>query len=79
MFLLNVLYSKVSSAKFITFKFVLFCKSFMCMRNKRGPRTEPCGTPTSIFSRVDSYPQKLTYCSLSVGANLIFNFLRVQN
>ena len=52
-FLLIVLYSKVLSKKFKIFKLVLFCKSLMCIRNKRSPRTEPCNNSSSILSHVD--------------------------
>ena len=55
----------IASAKLRTLRLVLFCKSFIGIRNNSGPKTEPCGTPTSIFSLVDSYPPKLTNCFLS--------------
>ena len=31
-------------------------KSFMYIRNSRGPRTEPCGTPQSISRTLDCVP-----------------------
>ena len=34
------------------------------MWNNNGLNTELCGTVTSTFSQVDSYPQKLTNCFL---------------
>ena len=47
----------------------------MYIRNIRGPSTEPCSTPMSIFSYVDSYPLKFTYCSLSAKYDLIHSYI----
>ena len=41
----------VSSAKFLQVDRMLCGKSLMYMSNKRGPRTEPCGTPDFINSQ----------------------------
>ena len=65
-FFLNVVYKSVSSAKFMTFSVVLFCKLLMYTRKNKGPKTEPCGTPVSTFSQVDVYPAKSINCFLSV-------------
>ena len=54
------------SAKFRTFKLVMFCKSLIYIKNNKGPKTEHCGTPTSIFSQFDWYSLKLTNWVLSV-------------
>ena len=35
----------MSSAKLRTLRSVLFCRSFICIKNNNGPNTEPCGTP----------------------------------
>ena len=32
------------------------------MRNKRGPKIEPCGTPAVTFSHEDVCPFKTTLC-----------------
>ena len=65
-FFLNVVYNSVSSAKFMTFSVVLFCKLLMYTRKNKGPKTKPCGTPVSMFSQVDVYPEKSINCFLSV-------------
>ena len=42
----------VSSAKGWTLQnFIALCKSLMDSKNKRGPRTGPCGTPYAIEER----------------------------
>ena len=47
----------VSSAKILQVHRMLSVKSLIYIRNKRGPRAEPCGTPDFIkFPRRD--PQK---------------------
>ena len=36
----------------------------MSIRNRRGPRHKPCGTPTSVWSVSESIPQhdKIVFC-----------------
>ena len=34
------------------------------MRNKRGPSTEPCGTPAFKGRKLDSYACIITFCFL---------------
>ena len=41
----------VSSAKSLQFEERLLDKSFMKMRNNKGPKTEPCGTPALTLSQ----------------------------
>ena len=42
----------VSSAKWWTLQnFIALCKSFIYSKNRRGPRTDPCGTPYAIEER----------------------------
>ena len=65
-FCLKVVDSNVSSTKFRAFKLVLFCMSFTCFKNNRGPKTEPYGTPISTFSQVETNPLKLINCFISV-------------
>ena len=61
----------VSSAnkKNVSF-FETFARSFMYGKNKRGPRTEPCGTPQLISKVSEVLPQTETYCFLSVRYDL---------
>ena len=40
------------------------------IKNKRGPRTEPCGTPHLISKVSEVLPQTETYCFLSVRYDL---------
>ena len=37
------------------------CKSFRYIKNRRGPKTEPCGTPCLICSVSESFPCIVTY------------------
>ena len=42
----------LSSAKWWTLQnFIALCKSFIYSKNKRGPRTDPSGTPYAIEER----------------------------
>ena len=42
----------VSSAKWWTLQnFIVLCKSFIYSKNRRGLRTDPCGTPYAIEER----------------------------
>ena len=51
----------VSSANRRVRKSVAFGRSFMKIRNSRGPRTEPLGTPNVIFSCNTVYGYKLLF------------------
>ena len=51
--LFTVMYNRVSSANSLTPHETSFTMSFTYMRNKRGPRTDPCGTPVSIAPQLD--------------------------
>ena len=53
-FLMELVRNKrlVSSAKWWTLQnFIAVCKSFIYSKNRRGPRTDPCGTPYAIEER----------------------------
>ena len=51
----------VSSAKRMDFMFLVNKgKSYMYIRNNRGPRTEPCGTPMLISFVFDLYSLTVT-------------------
>ena len=39
---------------------------FMYIKNKRGPRTDPCGTPDRTWVSGDEAPSTTTYCFLLV-------------
>ena len=47
------MFSVVSSAKDNKFNFEEFSMSFMYIRNKIGPRMDPCGTPHVISANSD--------------------------
>ena len=40
------------------------------MRNKRGPKIEPWGTPNSTLAKEDLTPFNLTYCDLQLKYDL---------
>ena len=44
--------------------FEMFGRSFMYIRNKREPNTDPCGTPHVTVLRLDVTPFACTYCFL---------------
>ena len=55
----------VSSANRIKLKSVLvFTKSLIYVRKRRGPRIDPCGTPVVICSISEFWLSKRTYCCL---------------
>jgi hypothetical protein len=57
----------VSSAKSLILQLLITCTmSFMNIRKRSGPRTDPCGTPAQIFPHVDFAPLIMTLCCLSV-------------
>ena len=43
----------VSSANILHTDVIPSGKSFIYIRNSKGPRTEPCGTPAKMFSQED--------------------------
>ena len=55
-----VLYKSVSSAKRRHSDVMLSGRSFTYNKKKRGPRTEPCGTPDNTSQRVDAAPLTIT-------------------
>ena len=70
--LLGGIYSRfVSSAKWKLVELCIhWCKSFMYIRNRRGPKTDPWGTPCSVRVRSDFSPSIDTNCCLSVRYDL---------
>ena len=60
----------LSSAKRFSLEEITDCKSFMCSRNRIGPKTVPYGTPESTVTRSDCIPSQTcqalviytTYC-----------------
>ena len=50
----------VLSAKILQVDWMLSGKLLMYIRNKRGPRTEPCGTPDFINSQEEIWPLRTT-------------------
>ena len=50
---LSTVVFRVSSANSFTPHETSFTMSFTYMRNKRGPSTDPCGTPASIAPQSD--------------------------
>ena len=65
----------VSSAnkKNVSF-FETFARSFMYSKNKRGPRTEPCGTPHLISKVSEVLPQTETYLHVKETLTNYFQF-----
>ena len=62
--LLSEIWNVVSSAKRIEKKFVAAGRSFINNKKRRGPKTDPWGTPHSIFFKVDLTPFNSTNCCL---------------
>jgi len=52
--------SSVSSANFNIWLLMLKSMSFMKIKNKIGPMTEPCGTPLSMVNQSDNVPRRQT-------------------
>ena len=52
----------VSSAKSLVLEATVFGRSFMYVRNKQGPSTEPCGTPDLTLMWSDWLPSTTTAC-----------------
>ena len=63
---LNVLYSKQSSASSLTEDVTLSCRSFMWQRNSIGPSTVPLGTPESTVVSLDCSPSTIVRIDLAV-------------
>ena len=55
-------YIVVSSANNLIEHPISKTMSLINIRNRRGPRIDPCGTPAFIVSRVDSLPFIITFC-----------------
>ena len=62
---------EVSSAKNLTYDSIPSSRSLMYMRNSKGPRTEPCGTPAFISPQLDCKIQFI----LSNMPNMVFDGL----
>ena len=56
--------SDESSAKGLMLKEILLVKSLMCIKNKRGPSTEPCGASDKMGSHPASIPFSAVPCLL---------------
>ena len=52
----------MSSAKNFILDFISFSRSFIYIRNNRGPKTEPWGTPDSIWRKSEYEPFTATRC-----------------
>src|ERR1051325_11468272 len=61
----------VSSANLETLHLRPLSKSFIYIRNKSGPSTEPCGTPLFTVSHDDLLPLSNTHCLLFFNHSLI--------
>ncbi|CAL4251130.1 unnamed protein product [Meganyctiphanes norvegica] len=63
LFILGTLqYILLSSANKHTGQSTHFGRSFMNIRNRIGPRTDPCGTPLRTSNSSDSTPRIITFC-----------------
>ena len=49
-------YSDVSSTNILHIDFKLSGNSFIQTKNKKAPKTEPCGTPLRILVHLDLHP-----------------------
>ena len=54
--------SDVSSANILHIDFKPSGKSFIYIKNNKGPKTEPCGTPARILVHFDVRPMSRTRC-----------------
>ena len=52
--------SDVSSANNLQIEVILFGKSFIYIRNNRGSKPKPCGTPANMFLHEDVWLFKST-------------------
>ena len=50
----------ISSAKSLTFDIKLFGRSFMYVKNRNGPKIDPCSTPALISSQWEFWPLSKT-------------------
>ena len=67
----------VSSAKCRTVECLIqVWRSLIYMRNSRGPRTDPCGTPCLMYVDSDVTPLMETHCLLSVRYDLNQSFAK---
>ena len=58
--------SEVSSAKILHIDIIPSGKSFIYIKDKRGPNTDPWGTPVFIFLQSEFWPFKTTLCFKSL-------------
>ena len=86
--LVTLINRATSSAKSLIPDDIFSVKSLIYIRNRRGPKTDPCGTPADMFSQLDEQPFKITLCflpskkllrilkdspSIPFAINLVFN------
>ena len=57
-------YMRQSSANNLTWEVTTLGKSLICIKNSRGPKTVPWGTPEITFEGRDLEPSTTTICSL---------------
>ena len=75
---LMILYIKVSSAYSFTWDGTIIGRSLMYNRNKRGPRTEPWGTPDKTLIEQLLVLFSTTRCVLLVRKSLIHSSIGPQ-
>ena len=61
----------VSSANNLIFNFKSVAKSFIYLREKRGPKIDPCDTRSRIHSQSEVFPIRVTLWTLSLKRFLI--------
>ena len=52
--------SDASSAKNLAVELSPSGRSLICIKNNRGPRMDPCGTPFLLWNQLDSWPYNIT-------------------
>jgi len=65
----------VSSVNFNTLEHTESSKSFIYIRNKSGPNTDPWGTPLITFVYLELLPIKTTLCSISLSQSSIQSYI----
>src|SRR5215813_2466938 len=68
---LTTLITFASSAKKLSLLSIVHPRSLMYIRNRRGPSTDPCGTPLPTSVHSEKLPLIITLCFLSVNHPLI--------
>ena len=59
---LFIIVLKQPSAKWRTLEFTQDSESLMGIKNKRGPKTVPCGTPDFTLAILEKLPSTMTRC-----------------